>query len=450
MDKNNDGKKVEEIAPYRYKTRGTEAYLGLTDDVVNSEYSAIAEERFVLLGRFKSGEVTEIEFLNCNRELDARSRKLMTSAQLAQSKEKFDHMVMAGIFVDRRQNAIQAYNRVYAPFCKMMEKADLEQIGVADGQILSNPAAGRTDIPAKDVVNMWQAAAMPMKTDSAQSEEDFTDLMVHYVEQPLTLLNVINKRTISEMDIREFREDSAKVEGKPAAIEEGTRLPLTDFGTKDDTRALTTVGARVQYTLMMANDSNRRHFMPYLNARLWEKHFLEVEKAVVKGDGNTNNPTGILTESGVVTNTAVASGAWTQSKVNSGFVTPMKTVIKNAYKPATHVIVHPSLYYDLISLGTDTEGWFLQSPVSVNAPIGANMATIFNVPLIQSFALLEGEYIVANMDNTLVYCNGAIAQRQEGTDGTDLSTLTRTIILYCWLNQYTRFPNHIVKGTKTA
>ena len=428
--------------PYKNKTKGTEEHLALTDQVLESAYADIADERFRLIGKLKDKKITEEKFSQSWRELQAKGMKLLSRHQLTKSQEGFDHLVTSGYFMKRRQNAVKAYNQVFAPFSNMMSDADQKQaLGRAGKEAV---------IPAKDVIRIWNAAGT-ITTSDATSTEDYTDMQVHYTEKPVNFLNVVQKRTITEQDIREFAEDSTKVEGTVGdnIAEKGT-LALMDYGIKGVTRPLRTVGAYVEYTLQLANDSSRSHFMPYMNARMMEKHNLAIENAAINGLGTANRPTGMLAESGITSHTAVATGAWTVTKVNAGFKDAINSIIDNHFKEATHIVVHPTVYYDLLAIGSDDYGWHLGAPVSVNAPLGGSIPTLFGVPIIVSYTLAKATYMVVNLEDTIVYTNGANIQRDEGLTGTQLTSLERTIVMYCFMNQFSRFAKAIVKGTKTA
>ena len=445
------------LNPYKGKTTGTEKHLTLTEDVLESEFANIAEQRYSLLGKFKDGKIDEAKFMDEDRELRLKGRKMLTQHQLSKGQETFDHLVVSGFFLDRHKNAVQAYNEVFGPFHKMMKEADAsEAAGI--------PQSGEQRITGKTLMKVWNAAGDQVMSD-AQSEENYTSLQVFYVEQPVSFLEVVPKTTIDQMDIREFREDDSKVEGDIASRAEAAALTQVDFGTKAVNRDLKSVGSHVKYTLELANDSNRRHFMPYMNARLLEKHRLAVEAHAIAplgtaaantsgktyearvgaGNGKGQNPTGILAETGIIDPGAQTNKTWDFAYINLINTTAIIPVLKNAYRPPSHILMNPQDYYEMLTIGTTSEGWFLSAPVSVNAPLGATIPTLFGIPVIIGWTLPKGTVVVANLMHTLLYTNGAIVQRDQGLDGNDLTKLERTIIMYCWMQQFSRFPNWICR-----
>ena len=425
---------------FRNRTVGTEAHLALTDELLETEFSSIAEERFSLIGKLRSKEITAEQYAQADTELRTKG-VVAIQERLAGAQSKFDEMVLNGQFLNRGQNAIEVYNKVFGPFSKMM----------SDGLIADstgNRSGAAMEIESKDLVKIWNAAGIVTTGDSA-SEELYTDLQVFYVEQPISLLNIIPKVALTQMDIREFREDSTKVEGAPASRGEGIILPLEDFGTKNVDRSLKSVGARVEYNIEIERDDNRRHFMPYLQTRVMEKHMLKVENMTLLGTGAGTNPTGIVIETGILTPDAIATGAWDFAKVNA-FSTVIQSILANAYKPPTHIILNPVTYYQLLTVGSATHGWFLRAPVSTNAPIGNSLPTLFGVPVVMAWTLPSSKFVVMDMSHTRLYTNGGTINRQMGTIGDQFAKLQRTIIAYCWMQQFSRFPNRIAYGTKTA
>ena len=429
---------------YRNKTKGTEEHLQLTEEVLEAKYADIAEQRYLLIGRLQNKEINEQEFAEADRELRLTGMNMLNQHKLAQSQEGFDHLVMSGYFADRKRNAIHAYNTVFAPFAKMLKEAD-----IADS--VGSSANAQQKIKGKDILKVWAAAGGTVMSSDAQSEEMYTDLAVHYVEKPITFLNVVQKTTVDVMDIREFREDSSKVSAQGDSVTfraEAASLTQSDFGTKSVTRELKSVGTFVKYTLETVNDQNRRHFMPYMNARLLQRHELVVEDAALNAAGSGNLATGMLQETGVLTSTAITKGAWTFATMNN-VADHIGKVVDAAYRTPTHIIIHPTMFYKWLQVGSADAGWYMQAPVS-NLPLGASLPSLFGVPIIVSWALGKQAIVVGNLEETLLYTNGAIIQRDEGLEKDDLTKLMRTIIMYCWMQQFTRFPNWIHSGSQAT
>ena len=412
---------------------------------VDEQLASIAEQRKSLVMKLQAKEITLAAY--DDKELELRAKTLVIDPEGLGA--KFDEKVANETFATRNRNAVRAYRhsmKLLGSFTDELSKAmtvELATGGTVPADI--KPKA----VTALDLVRIYNAVGNIASTDMA-AEQTFTDPMVAYLENPLSFLNVIPKRTTTSMTIRDLQEDSAKVEGGYGAVAEGAGLPQIDFGTKEESRGLAVVGAYVVVRDEWLADTDRRHYLPYLNIRLVDKSRLFVEAQAVSGTGLNNQMTGVTID-GVISEIAadLAAGAWSRVHINS-LATGMGTIWKDVKEPGQIVLIHPLDFVKALVTGSDQAGWFLGPPLGYTggAPAGRSMPTLFGMMVIPSFAVAEGTFFVMNLKHMYLMINGGEFNRQEGLAGADILKREKHIVLFTRGNCFSRYPKAIYKITQ--
>lgn len=414
-------------------------------DSVDEQVSALAEERKSLVSKLQSQEITLAEYDDL--ELAIRAKSMVIDPEgLGQ---KFDDAVGKEIFATRNRNAVRAYKtsmRLINSFVgHAAEQLTLE--AASDGRI---PAEiPDMTVKAADMITLYNAVGDIASSDAA-AEQTFLDPMVAYIEQPLSYLNVVSKRSVTNQTIRDLQSDSTKEEGGFDEVAEGAALTQIDFGTKEVTRGLITSGAYMVVQQEWLSDTDRRHFLPYINARIIDKSRLRTEAQALKGTGTNNEATGVTIDGTILTGTAQAAGAFTRTHINE-YATLMGLVWDGIKKMPSVAIIHPKDFVKALTTGSDQAGWYLAPPLGYagGAPAGRSIPELFGMMVLPSFAVDEGEGYVMNLENIFLAINGGEYRREEGFVGSNLTKRQRTIVLYTFFNSFSRFPKAVAKWQGT-
>jgi len=424
------------------KFRKFEDRLKRAEAIKGQRIADIIDQKASLKAKRQENNITEEKYQRSLGELELQEMELSASMENDIARMKMRDILLHNAMRERKSVGVDVYNEILGLGAEVL-----------DGSVAGIKDSKPNDIivTAEQYIKMWNAAATITSADIAQ-EADFTDESVYYKVQPLTLLNVITKRSLTNQTVKHIFEDSNKVEGKPTFIKQGDVLPLIDFGTKEDERKLKLVGARLNYDLDLETDSDVAYFLPYANLRRQIEHDLLIERSMINGDGTGNNMKGFMTETGVVTGTAISTGGWTRTKIES-FANGINSVLSNVYAKPTHLVIDPLEYRKMQLVWEDNVGYILTEK-QPDTPIGDSLSQLFGVPIVTCWQLpkvstTSVDFIVADFSDTAIYTNGGMIQQATGETSDDMIRLKRTTIQYARVQQYTKNGKAIVKIVRT-
>ena len=202
-------------------------------------------------------------------------------------------------------------------------------------------------------------------------------------------------------------------------------------------------------------DGNRAHFLPYVAMRVPMEMDLKIEDFTVNGNGTAPNPTGFLNETGVlklpnvtnkITNGQIVATASDIEVLDFILDAVVKVHVDTKGLDYPNVIIlHPSDYARFLKIKDDQNQYQLIFN-EVNTPTGANLTTLWGVPIVQSLAINAKTMIVMNTRHTSIYYLAHQPNRlREGYVADNMLKNIRTSVIDTYMNQYTVRPQAILQ-----
>ena len=406
--------------------------------IVDEKLAEIHAGYKTIMSEFKAGKLTEAEYDDKFMSLKAEEAKFDPQKVL----EKFEKEALNDSFEIRYLEAERALRNT----AKLLNMA--HDTWVANRKKNYN-GKRITEVSARDIIGLFNAV---ISSPNATPEQRFTSPMVHYLQRPLTVMEVIRKESTDVMTIDELR--AGTLTDATAPFGEGDALPESQYDDARDTRELTYLGHHIKLSDKVRRDSNRRHTIPWFMELLIYFFRLKVEDQVWKGPHSGDNVYGLTTETGIQKIASpLASGAWTRAHVNA-FADAIGAIWDSTgvYMPPDYIVLHPVDYMEIIQLGSDQMGWYLSPPLGMpsGAPGGRMVPTLFGVPIVLSHAQTKLTIHLWNAQNSFVVFNGGEINTVNGEIQDQLIKLENTMGVFAVLQQYTRFPKAIYEIKKAS
>ena len=288
---------------------------------------------------------------------------------------------------------------------------------------------------------------------------EFFNGAVETLRRPLSLLNFVRILNTNKMTVRFPQEDISATSPDTKASEvaadmsraAGTSFKKSDYHTELVTRDLVSTGHFMNIFEELMIDSEKNYAIPWLRQTAMNDLELFWENSILSGSGTAPVMTGIISEGGINTVTQLKTGdavAELRPVINS-FSQAKATVSSTAYIMPSVWIVHPNDLHRFRTLGSDTEGWFLQAPVRTDAPLVGSMPTLWGIPIMESVIMTERNFAGFSSMFTGVFVNGASIRTRQGYIGTNLLKNEITIIFDVYSAQFTMRPKATVKWDAT-
>lgn len=422
------------------------------------EFSAVVAEAAQELYN-KRKDMSSEEYLEAQKELHVLEMQIDKPGRAT----KFDEAMEASQNPDNRRQIANAYriasSIVQNRIKKMNEFSEMQAAGKTPEptnhstqnmiDLLNHSALVQNLVKQQLGARRFNAPETIAVSDVNPDRSIYTFPMPTYIINPLSVLNVIPKHSVTNATLRDIQNDTSKEEGAAAAVAEGVAFSKVDYGTKEVERPLRWIGAYTVVRDEWTSDSERAYMLPYTNMRLLEDFLLVVEGQLVRGAGTAPNIQGFLTETGVTklttgggSPTGTPAGDWTEVHINA-FADGLGHIWNGLKDPTgTMIFLNPLDYVKALKAFKAEIGWLLSQQASGagTAPGGIAIPTLFGMPLVPSFAINEKEPLVANLSHTYMLMNGGQSNRFEGTINDQLIKRERTIGLFARVQQFSRYP----------
>lgn len=206
--------------------------------------------------------------------------------------------------------------------------------------------------------------------------------------RPERIRNLIPVYTTSAASIQFIRQTGHATAA--AAVAEGDEKPESSIAFEQKNMPMSVVAHWIPVSNQTLDDIPS--MQQFIENEMIEGLLDEEDDQIIGGDGLNDNLTGILTDTGIQ-EYSQSEGAATDTKIDAVRRAITKVWIANLIP--TGVILHP-LDFEDIELAKDNEGRYLNVPTIANG-----RKVLWRLPVTESTAMPEGEFIVANFDRSM-------------------------------------------------
>ena len=252
------------------------------------------------------------------------------------------------------------------------------------------------------------------------TDVDKTPVRTH-LRRP-TIADWLLSGTLTGSSIKYFVENAA-LEGAVGTVGEGAKKPqIHHTGWTEVTESLKKVAGYIKVSTEMLDDT--AFLVSEIEARLLAELALAEEILLLSGDGQGNNPLGLLNRAGVQVGTTTAANLIEDIFLASQEITLATGLV------ADGIVINP-VDYAKIRLSKDANGqYYAGGPFTGQYGNGGldSAVTLWGIPLIPTPAIAAGTVLVGASQAATVYSKGAFTLAATNTNEDDFVTNKVTIL----------------------
>lgn len=377
-----------------------------------------------------------------NRVKSADMEAIKRVDELASEIDEIDGKIQSA---DAAKSKINAFGTTGTSHTKGVNNMTIKSLGNAMADALKEKGATRgvsfTTITA-DVKAATDTAVLPTRT-----EGDLTDRVVFPAQRQLRVRDLFAAENVSSPAVSYFV--AGDTEGAPATTAENGKKPQFHIGATVKTVALSKIAGIMKESDELLEDYPR--LASAIDGRGKYELDLVIENALINGNGQNGNVTGILSVDGI--QSGQYKKAATPAEIAEAVYDAITKVQMNSGYNADGIVINP-VDYQKIRLHKDSNGQYFGGGYFTGAyGNGVNVVAqpeLWGVPTVVTSAITAGTILVGNFAAGASVLSKGGQSAATGYDGEDFSHNRVTVRVEERLALATYVPQAFFKLTQAA